>query len=68
MNKIIAITVIIFLLLAASFIFLISTCMWGCPNTGIQLLFKISTLILAIVLCYCFFRIWKQYKANSNRD
>jgi len=38
------------LVLAISLAGLLSTCMWGCPNTGIQLVFKISTLCLLVSL------------------
>jgi len=38
------------LALAASVVGLMSTCMWGCPNTGIQLIFKISTACLLVSL------------------
>ncbi len=38
------------LILAASIAGLMSTCMWGCPNTGIQLMFKISSGCLLVSL------------------
>lgn len=38
------------LILALSVAGLLSTCMWGCPNTGIQLVFKISSICLLISL------------------
>jgi hypothetical protein len=38
------------LVLAISVAGLLSTCMWGCPNTGIQLSFKISTVCLLVSL------------------
>ena len=31
-----------------SFVFLMSTCMWGCPNTGVQLLFKVTTFLMGV--------------------
>jgi hypothetical protein len=36
--------------LSLSFMALLSTCMWGCPNTGIQLIFKVSTGLLFVSL------------------
>lgn len=38
------------LMLALSVAGLLSTCMWGCPNTGIQLVFKISSACLLLSL------------------
>lgn len=38
------------LILALSVAGLLSTCMWGCPDTGIQLVFKISSVCLLISL------------------
>lgn len=36
--------------LVISVVGLLSSCMWGCPNTGIQLSFKISTVCLLVSL------------------
>lgn len=36
------------LMLALSVAGLLSSCMWGCPNTGIQLVFKISSACLLL--------------------
>jgi len=37
-----------FVVLCVSVAGLLSTCMWGCPNTEIQLQFKLATLLLFI--------------------
>ena len=34
------------LLLGLAVSSLLVTCMWGCPNSGIQLVFKVSTICL----------------------
>jgi len=66
--KIVIVTVITLLLLALSLVSLFSTCMWGCPNTGIQFIFKISTAFLAIASIYCFYQVWVQFKKNACKN
>jgi uncharacterized membrane protein len=44
------------LFLGLSLAGLLSTCMWGCPNTGIQLVFKISSICLLVSLSLIIYR------------
>jgi len=53
------------LILSLSVAGLLSTCMWGCPNTGIQLVFKISTLCLLVSLVMVIY-LWVARK-NSKK-
>ncbi len=66
--KIILATIITFVLLAMSTVSLLATCMWGCPNTGIQLVFKITTSLLSIVFIYCLYLVWGYYKNRKTHD
>lgn len=52
-------------LLLLSFGSLMSICMWGCPNTGIQLFFKVATALLAVVFAGSIYFWYSGQKAKK---
>jgi len=56
------VTGISFVLMALSYASLISTCMWGCPNTGIQLVFKITSVIFTCLFGYGLYSSYRHIK------
>ncbi len=65
--KYLILILVLFSLLVFSCISLISVCMWGCPNTGVQLVFKLTSLFLACSFVLSIYFYLRKKRCTSAR-